>query len=182
MIKRLRPFLAKLSKREKMAIGIGIGFVGIFILVQMVVFPFIDARERLQRRLVSHTESYNEIRQLRLKYLELQNRADNSRTQIDRRQRGFTLFSFLDKLAGEVGIKERITYMKPSSTKQKDTPYRLSLVEMKLNGITMEQITRFLYRIETSPNIIHVQRLSLNKKEEKEGLLNVILQVETFEI
>ena len=182
MIKRLRPFLAKLSNREKIAISIGIGFVGIFLLVQVAVFPFLDARERLQRRLVSHTRSYDEIKQLRIKYLDLQTRTDNSKKQIDRRQRGFTLFSFLDKLAGQVGIKERITYMKPSSTKQKDTPYSLSLVEMKLNGITMEQITKFLYRIETSPNMIHVQRLSLNKKEEKEGLLNVILQVETFEI
>ena len=164
------------------AIGIGIGFVGIFVLVQVVIFPFMDARERLERRLVSHTRSYDEIKQLRKQYLGLQIRADNSKTQIDRRQRGFTLFSFLDKLAGQVGIKERITYMKPSSTKQKDTPYRLSLVEMKLNGITMEQITKFLYRIETSQNMVHVQRLSLNKKEEKEGLLNVILQVETFEV
>jgi len=182
MIKRLRPLIAKLSNREMWAIGIGIGFVGIFVLVQVVIFPFMDTRERLERRLVSHTRSYHEIKQLRKKYLELQIRADNSKTQIDRRQRGFTLFSFLDKLAGQVGIKERITYMKPSSTKQKDTPYRLSLVEMKLNGITMEQITKFLYRIETSQNMVHVQRLSLNKKEEKEGLLNVILQVETFEI
>jgi len=182
MIKTLRPFLAKLSSREKMAISIGIGFVVIFILAQVAFFPFIDARERLQRKLVSHTINQTEIKQLRLKYLELQNRADNSKTRFKRRQRGFTLFSFLDKLAGQVGIKERITYMKPSSTKQKDTPYRLSLVEMKLNGITMEQITRFLYRIETSQNMIHVRRLSLNKKEEKEALLNVILQVETFEV
>ncbi len=182
MIKRLRPFLAKLSNREKIALSIGVGFVGIFVLVQLTVFPFVDARERLQRRLALHTRSYDEIKQLRLKYLELQNRADNSKIQFNRRQRGFTLFSFLDKLAGQVGIKERITYMKPSSTKQKDTPYSLSLVEMKLNGITMEQITRFLYRIETSPNMIHVRRLSLNKKEEKEGLLDVILQVETFEV
>ena len=182
MIKKLRPFLAKLSNREKMAIGIGIGFVAIFILFQVAVFPFIDARERLQRQLASNTRSCNEIKELRLKYLELQNRVDTSKTQFDRRQRGFTLFSFLDRLAGQVGIKERITYMKPSSTKQKDTPYSLSLVEMKLNGLTMEQITSLLYRIETSPNMIHVRRLSLNKKEEKEGLLDVILQVETFEI
>ncbi|MDX2445774.1 MAG: hypothetical protein QNK29_01080 [Desulfobacterales bacterium] len=182
MIKRLRPLLAKLSNREKMAIGIGIGFVAIFILAQVAFLPFLYARERLQRRLVSHTINYTEIKQLRLKYLELQSRADNSNKRFKRRQRGFTLFSFLDKLAGQVGIKERITYMKPSSTKQKDTPYRLSLVEMKLNGITMEQITKFLYRIETSQNMIHVRRLSLNKKEEKEGLLNVILQVETFEV
>ena len=182
MIKMLRPFLAKLSNREKIAIGIGIGFIGIFVLLQVAVFPFIDTRERLQRRLVSHTRSYDEIKQLRSKYLALQNRSEDSKTQFSRRQRGFTLFSFLDKLAGQVGIKERITYMKPSSTKQKDTPYSLSLVEMKLNGLTMEQITSLLYRIETSPNMIHVRRLSLNKKEEKEGLLDVILQVETFEI
>ena len=182
MIKMLRPFLAKLSNREKLAIGIGIGFIGIFIIVNLAIFPFVDSRERLERSLASHTRSYDEIKQLRLEYLAMQNSADNSKTRFSRRQRGFTLFSFLDKLAGQVGIKERITYMKPTSTKQKDAPYSLSLVEMKLNGITMEQITRFLYRIETSQNMIHVRRLSLSKKEEKEGLLNVILQVETFEI
>jgi len=182
MNKMLRPLLAKLSNREKMAVSIGIGFVAIFVLVQVAVFPFFNARERLQRRLSSHVISHNEIKQLQLKYRELQKRADNSKTRFNRRQRGFTLFSFLDKLAGQVGIKERITYMKPSSTKQKDAPYSLSLVEMKLNGITMEQITRFLYRIETSQNMIHVRRLSLNKKEEKGGQLNVILQVETFEV
>jgi general secretion pathway protein M len=181
MIKMLRPFLAKLSNREKVAIGIGIGFIGIFIIVNLVIFPFVDSRERLQRSLASHTRSYGEIKQLRLEYLAAQNRADSSKTRFNRRQRGFTLFSFLDKLAGQVGIKERITYMKPSSSKQKDAPYSLSLVEMKLNGITMRQITRFLYRIETSQNMIHVRRLSLNKKEDKEGLLNVILQAETFE-
>jgi len=182
MIKRLRPFLAKLSDREKIALGTGICFVAIFILLQAVVFPFVDARERFERRLASYTENLNEIKELRKRYLELQLRADMSQTQFDRRQRGFTLFSFLDKLAGQVDIKKRITYMKPSSTKQKDTPYSLSQVEMKLNGLTMEQITGFLYRIETSHNMIHVRRLSLSKKEEKEGLLDVLLQVETFEI
>ena len=182
MIKMLRPFLVKLSKREEMAIIAGGAFIGIFIFFQGAVFPYLDTRERLQRSLISHTRSYAEIQQLRLKYLEMQNRADSSKTRFNRRQRGFTLFSFLDKLAGQVGIKERITYMKPSLTKQKDAPYSISLVEMKLNGITMAQITKFLFRIETSQNMIHIRRLSLNKKEDKEGLLNVILQVETFEV
>jgi len=87
MIKMLRPFLAKLSNREKMAIGIGIGFIGIFIIVNLAIFPFVDARERLERSLASHTRSYDEIKQLRLEYLELQNRADNSKTRFNRRQR-----------------------------------------------------------------------------------------------
>jgi len=182
MMKVFRPFLAKLSRREKVAVGIGIAFVGIFLLVKLAIFPLVDARARLQRSLVANTRAFDEIQQLRMRYLALQQRAEQSKTQFNRRKRGFTLFSFLDTLAGQVGIKERITYMKPSSSKQKDTPYTLSLVEMKLNGVSLDQITKFLYRIETSRNMIHIRRLSLNKKEEKGGLLNVILQVETFEV
>ena len=39
MIKMLRPFLAKLSNREKIAVSIGVGFIGIFILVAGGCFP-----------------------------------------------------------------------------------------------------------------------------------------------
>lgn len=182
-MKLLRPFLAKLSPREKMAVSIGICFVGIFIIMRFVLFPFVDTRDRLRRGLAVHSRNYDEITLLKSKYLDLQQRAANSKLRFDRRKRGFTLYSFLEKLAGQVGInKERIIYMKPTSSKQKDSPYTLSLVEMKLEGISLEQITRFLYRVETSNNMINVRRLSLNKKEDKGGLLNIILQVETFEV
>jgi general secretion pathway protein M len=182
MINRVRPILARLNHREKVALGIGIGFVVIIILVKFAVFPFIDARERLQRGLAVYTRNYDQIQQLRIRYLDLQNRAAQSKTRFERRAKGFTLFSFLEELAAQVGIKDRITSMKPTTSKQKDSPYTLSLVDMKLNGISLEQMSQFLYRIETSQNMIHIRRLSLNKKEEDKGLLNVILQVETSEV
>lgn len=182
MIKAIRPILARLNQREKMAIGVGIGFIGIFVLVKYLIFPFIDTRERLERSLAVHTRNYQEIQQLRVNYLEIKDRAAQSKIRFERRRRGFTLFSFLEELAAQVGIKDRITSMKPTSNKLKDSPYTQSLVDMKLNGISMEQMTRFIYRIETSQNMIHIKRLSLNKKEDDRGLLNVILQVETFEV
>jgi len=182
MIKAIRPILARLNQREKVAIGIGIGFVGIFMIVKFLIFPFVDNRERLERSLATHTRNYEEIQQLRASYLAMQDRAAQSKIRFERRRRGFTLFSFLEELAAQVGIKDRITSMKPTSNKLKDSPYTQSLVDMKLNGISMEQMTQFLYRIETSQNMIHIRRLSLSKKEDKKDLLNVILQVETFEV
>ncbi len=182
MIKAIRPILARLNQREKMAIGAGIGFIGIFVLVQFLIFPFIDTRERLERSLAVHTRNYEDIQQLRVQYLEIKDRAAQSKIRFERRRRGFTLFSFLEELAAQVGIKDRITSMKPTSNKLKDSSYTQSLVDMKLNGISMEQMTQFIYRIETSQNMIHIKRLSLNKKEDDRGLLNVILQVETYEV
>jgi len=182
MIKAIRPILARLNQREKVALGMGIAFVGIFVFVKFFIFPFVDTRERLERSLAVHTRHYEEILQLRASYLEMQARAAQSKIRFERRRRGFTLFSFLEELAAQVGIKDRITSMKPMNNKLKDSPYTQSLVDMKLNGISMEQMTQFIYRIETSQNMIHIRRLSLSKKEDDKGLLNVILQVETFEV
>jgi general secretion pathway protein M len=182
MIKAIRPVLPRLNQREKVAIGIGIGFMGIFVLVNFLIYPFVENRERLERSLAVHTQNFEEIQQLRASYLEMQNRATQSKIRFERRRRGFTLFSFLEELAAQVGIKDRITSMKPNSNKLKDSPYTQSLVDMKLNGISLEQMSQFIYRIETSQNMIHIKRLSLSKKEDDKGLLNVILQVETFEV
>ena len=172
--------MARLNQRERIAIGIGIGFAGIFILLKFFIFPFVDTRERLERSLAVHTRNYVEIQQLRASYLDMKDRADQAKIRFERRRRGFTLFSFLEELAAQVGIKDRITSMKPTSNKLKDSPYTQSLVDMKLNGISMEQMAQFIYRIESSQNMIHIRRLSLSKKEDEKSLLNVILQVETY--
>jgi general secretion pathway protein M len=52
---------------------------------------------------------------------------------------------------------------------------------MKLDAVTLEQLTNYLYGIETSKNMVFVKKLSISKKEKDEGLVNVILQVETLE-
>lgn len=181
MIRFLRPLLGKLSRREKTAVALGAGFLVLVLVIRFGLFPFLDERARLKRVLLTGQRNLEDIRRMRTEYEMLQQRFDMSKKRFEQRDRGFTLFSFLDKLAGEVGIKERITYMKPSSTEQKDSPLKLSLVEMKLKDVSLEQISRYLYRIETSKNMMTIRRLSLTRSEDKDGLLNIVLQVETFE-
>jgi general secretion pathway protein M len=52
---------------------------------------------------------------------------------------------------------------------------------MKLDAISLEQLTAFLHGVETSVNMVTVKKLSISKKDKKEGLINVIMQVETIE-
>jgi general secretion pathway protein M len=177
-----KSIFMRLSKREKAAIWAGVAFIFIFILFRLVIFPFMDQRERLGRILDANMKNLSEIRGLKSEYDALSQRADTSKFRFEKRSKGFTLFSFLDRLAGEVGIKENIAYMKPSTTVQKESSYKISLVEMKLTGINMEQITQYLHKIETSKNMVSVKRLSLTKPDEAQKRLNAVLQVQTFEI
>ena len=173
--------LTKLNKREKYAVGAAAAFIGLFILIQFVFFPIIEKRDRLRRLIDANTKALEEISALRSEYQTIVSHINFSKSRLTKREQGFTLFSFLDGLAGEAGIKNNIKYMKPSSTAQKDGSMKLSLVEMRLEAVTLKQLTAYLYRVETSGNAVFVKRISLSKLDKTPGLIDAVLQVETYE-
>jgi len=173
--------LRKLTKRERVAIYGLSGVVCLFIVIRFIVFPSIDKRDRLKRVLQVKAESLEEMIALKAEYSALNQRANLSRMHLENRDKDFTLFSFLDRLTGVAGIKERVTYMKPSTSVQKDSPYKISQVEMKLQSLTLEQLTTYLHMIETSTNMVYVKRLSILKTGNQEGFIDAVLQVEAVE-
>lgn len=172
----------KLNKREKYAVYAASGFICLFVLMQWVVFPFIDNRQRLTRMLQVKTSVLEDMGTLKSDYEAIKKEVDLSKVRYAKRQQRFTLFSFLDKLAGETGIKDHITYMKPSTSTQKDSRYKISLVEMKFQGVTLEQLTLYLHRVETSENMASLKRISITREGKKDGYINVVLQVEALDI
>ena len=174
------PF--NLQRRDRMALSILGVAIGLFLIVQLIIFPILDRRDRLQRQIVTKTEALHEIGLLASRYQSLTRNEQNNEARLKRRPKGFRLFSFLDGLAGQSSIKPNIIYMKPSTANIKNSPYTLSTVEMKINGLTMEQLISFLYGVETSPNMIWVKRISIARGEKEEDLLNAILQVETYQL
>ncbi|MEJ2164447.1 MAG: type II secretion system protein GspM [Desulfobacterales bacterium] len=172
----------KLNKRERYAIIAAIGVVGIFLIAQLIIGPFLSRTEQKQNMLRAKAGIVEQMRQMQAEYESLTQKANISESRFRNRQGGFTLFSFLDRLAGETGIKDRISYMKPSKKIDKNSPYKISSVEMKLEAITLEQLTNYLYGVETSENMVDVQKISISKKDIKEGLITAVLQVETVEL
>ena len=173
--------IKKLTKREKYAIYALSGAILLFILIQFIVFPSIDKRKRLKRTLQVKEDALLEMIALKSDYDAIEKRTNLAKVRFENRQKGFTLFSFLDTLTGKARIKEYVTYMKPSTTVTKDNSYKISQVEMKLKGLTLEQLTTYLHMIETSKNMVYIKRLSISKTGEQESFVDVVLQVETVE-
>jgi general secretion pathway protein M len=118
---------------------------------------------------------------LKSDYDAIEKRTSLAKVRFENREKGFTLFSFLDRLTGKARIKEYVTYMKPSTTVQKNNSYKISQVEMKFKGLTLQQLTTYLHMVETSKNMVNIKRLSISKTGKQEGFIDAVLQVETVE-
>lgn len=170
----------RVSKREKLMLYLAAGFVGLFLIVRLIVFPVFDERTRLQRVLAAKTATLADIRVLAAEYIALKDRSDVALQRISRKQDGFTLFSFLDRMAGETNLKDRIAYMKPSTQTPKDSPYKISLVEMKLQTITLEQLVVYLHRVETDASAIQVRRISIVKTGKGKPFIDAVMEIESY--
>ncbi len=171
--------LKQLNAREKLFIGAGSTALVVMLFIYAGVLPLMDRRERSAQRIVALERELMEMQTYRAEYNQLQVETRRTANILKKRPADFSLFSFLDQLAGNTGIKSKIIYMKPSNVTDQDNKSNRSRVEIKLDEVTLDQIGRFLYRIETSPHLISVPRLSIKQKQQEGGFLETVLQVET---
>ena len=181
MLKSLSK-IKKLNKRERYIIYAAVGILAVLGIHQFIITPFFENKSRMQRALQRKQEMIVEMKQWQSDYRAINQTAQVSKKRFARRTKGFELYSFLNKMAGKTGIKDRITSMKPTKTAQKNSEYRLSRVDMKLDSIGLEQLVNYLYEVETSENIVEIKKLTINKKDKKKGLISVVMQVEAIEI
>jgi hypothetical protein len=171
----------KLNKREKYYVSAAVGFIIVFALMQLIVFPLLEKRTRLKRTVEANAGRIQQLQTLSAEYHALKEQANRSQQRLSKREAGFSLFSFLDGLVGQNGLKDKISYMKPSSSEGPNNQLKLSTVEMKLQEITLEQLAKYLYDVENSMKSVIIKRISISEMSKQEGLLDVVLQVETLE-
>jgi len=175
------PYFTNLQRREKLAITIAGGVIVVLLFLRLAIFPTLDGRTRLRKAIIQKKSDVQEVLELKAEYQSLSRSNSTMEARLKRRPKTFTLFSFIDRLAGKSQLKGNIAYMKPSTTNIKNSPLRLSTVEMKLNGLTMEQLTAFLHGVEDQGNAVWLRRITISKGDKVDDLLNAVLQVETFQ-
>lgn len=171
----------QMNKREKYAVGIAGSLILVLFVYQFMVSPFIDGKEKKRKLIAEKAVQLEEMNTLKDDYLAMMEKNNSVRQMAGGKEKGFTLFSFLEKLASTTGVKDNISYMKPSKSVQKDTQVTLSLVEIKLQDVDMKKLMGFLYEVETSPNIMFVRGISLSKTSKTPPSLTAVLQIETVE-
>ena len=170
----------QLAKREKYTVTIGICLLALFFLSQLLLFPFFEKKERLQKGIVSKQAELRELAVLASEYKSLRENSQEILQVLSRRKQGFTLFSFLDDAAGKAKVKEYIKYMRPSTSKETGK-YQESMVELKMESLTLEQLVGYLHLIEVPDDLIVIKRISIQADKSNKGYLDAVLQVMTYQ-
>jgi general secretion pathway protein M len=170
----------KINQREKRFIFSGTVILGFIFLCYFFVFPLIEKNRRLELELQSKKNTLMEMTLLQAKYQKFKKEAETTLARLEKRKKGFSLFSFLDNLAGKTNIKSQVVYMKPSQTPLEDSPFKVARVEMKIQDLTISQLVTYLHMVEFSKNLVTIQKWSISKKDDKSKRVNAVLLVDTL--
>lgn len=171
-----------INQRERLILSAAGVLLVIFMVVQWGIFPILDHHSSLKQQLIDAKKDLDEVALLKAEYKKLTIQADMTKAQIGSRDSNFSLLSFLNSVAGQTGLKNKIVNMKPTTSNRRDSSLQVESVEMKFQDVNFEQLLAFLYRIETSPNLVNIRQISITKQDRKEGVVESILQVETFKL
>ena len=171
-----------ISNKEKRFILSGAVLVFLLLYYLLIIRPAFLKQSLLKRRISKAQQELDQIIKLSAEWEKFQKDRNRIKKIIAKRQKGFTLLSFLEKISREVGIHDKIQYMKPLSlTEQLGSSFKLVGMEIQLNGLNVDQLVRLLYKVEYSDELVSISRMKIQKHTIGNGAsLSVTLQVETY--
>jgi general secretion pathway protein M len=168
--------MMRLNKREKIAVSVGGGCLLLFVVLQFLVFPLAEKRSKLIAGATTRQKSVDDMRVMQERYQALSMQSGSIVALLAQRDVNFSLFSFLEKNADDSNVKENIAYMKPSESTENEQ-FKQSLVEMKLEAISLKQLVSFLEKIESPENLVAVDRISIQENTKEAATLDVTMQL-----
>jgi len=176
----IKEFWNKLEpKQRKMVAGAAI-FVVMALILEMVVFPFWEAKGKLNKSIISNQKRLAELRELETEFVAREAVISRIKRNVSMRGSNFSLFSYLEKKAAQANVRGYIKYMNSSKGAPSDS-FEESLIDMKLDKITIKQLADFLYLADSPSDLVRIKKITINKMKESPEYLSVQLQVSSFQ-
>ncbi len=167
----------RLSSRERRLLEGAVGVMLAFVFYSFVWEPLQDSQVQLAKRIQLKQRELAEMQQMRDEYLELMNQFELRQKIIERADPKFSLFPHIESTVMQVlGGRDKIASMNPQN-KDLGGAYREESVELKLNGISLQQLEDLMYHIEKGGEPLRLTRLQVKKRARDPQTFDIIATV-----
>jgi len=167
-----------MQPRERLFLGGAGAMLVLFLLFKFAIDPLFKHSTDLDRQIVTARRQLAELRAMQQEYQRQKTVVDSINSQL-KRQQNFAIFSRLEEFAGQTGIRNKILYMKPTVSTPSEV-YNEESVEVKMEGVTLEQLVRYLHQIENSPQLLKIKRLEIKPRFDNRQILTATFRVSAF--
>lgn len=170
-----------LARRERRIVFGGAAVVLLVVGYLFVVEPAVDRHRDLDRLIAQKAREHAEVVRLGEEYRQAKARLESIETRLSGTGRDFQLLSHLEGLTVRNGMRDRIAYMRPQPASSVGR-FREQAVEMRLDSITINQLTEFLVQLANAPQALRVKRLSVIRRFDNASRLDVVVQVAAYQV
>lgn len=165
-------------KQRTMVAGVA-AFVIAAILLEFAVFPLWDARAKMKKTILIQSKKLEEIVKIDADVVAQDVKISRIRNSIASRRSDFTLFAYLEKKAVLANVKGGIKQMNSLQGIQSPS-FEETLVDLKLEKITIKQLADFLFQIESPSEMIRIKRITVDKMKESPEYISVQLLIASY--
>jgi len=175
----MKSYWDNLDIKQRRIAALGAAFVVVALLLEFAVFPLWDASARVQKSIAANTKILEEVKKLDADFAVQNAQIARIRQTLAMRRPDFTLFSYLERKAQAADVKGNIKQMN-SVPGVKSASFEESLVDMKLEKITIKQLTDFLYQVESPYEMIRIKRITISKMKESPEYISAQLLIASY--
>lgn len=171
----------KLARRELALITLGFVFLAVAAFYLLAVAPALSRQQALAALIEEKAGDIRRMEALQQEWSDFQRKRAEAEQVLERRGQGFTLLTYMERISREVGVADRIQYIKPVNFPEAEGPMQPTGIELRYERLDIKELVNFLYRVEQSRNLLRVDRIKIQPSVEAgRRSLEVTLQVNTY--
>jgi type II secretory pathway component PulM len=143
----------RLMRRERLLVIAAAVFAVFWMLFRLGVKPALARIETLNRVIPEKQRELIELRTKSKEYICRYDSLNHLREQVASQDQVLELLPFLESLTQECGLKKNTTVM-DQNVLQLDQDYQETIVEIRLQSVTLKQLVDFLSKIEGSSRVL----------------------------
>lgn len=165
-----------LTQREKLLSVSLMIFAGLWALFVFAIKPTFARIETLNRVI---SEKQNELQKLCARskeYIFLRGSLADLHTKVASQEKSFELLPFLELLIQECGLTKQVATMK-QRVLPLDPSYYETIVEIKLENLTLRQLVDFILKVESSDVLAKTKSLYIKRNPADTDLLDSVVEI-----
>lgn len=175
----IKSYWNNLDLKQRRIAAAGAAFVVLALLLELAVFPLWDKGVKMKKSIAANERILKEVKILDAEFATQNAQISRIKQTMAMRRPDFTLFSHLEKKAQAAGVKGNIKQMN-SIPGMKSASFEESLVDMKLEKITIRQLSDFLYQVESPSEMIRMKRITISKMKESPEYISAQMLIASY--